>query len=415
MTTRTPFVFAARLLMGVAMAAGLAGCQSSGSERTFGQDVSFLRRHTESTVVLGASSSGPRVAVVADYQGRVMTSSATGDGGTSYGYLNYDHIASGEVVPHINVYGGEERFWLGPEGGQFSLYFKGGDEFNLDAWQTPAAIDSEPFELVEHDARHAVYRRDVTLTNYSGTVFDMRIDREVTLLDHDAIGSALGVPIGEVDAVAYETRNRVTNTGAEEWRQGTGLVSIWLLGMFKPGPQTTVVIPFREGPEAGLGPVVNDEYFGKVPAERLVVRDDVLFFRADSQYRSKIGLSPRRATPIAGGSWDPDRGVLTVVQFSYPGPGVTDYVNSMWEMQTQPYAGDTINSYNDGPTVPGGEALGGFYEIETSSPALALRPHATGTHMSRTFHFEGERADLDLIARRVLGVGLDEIEAVFGG
>jgi hypothetical protein len=26
-------------------------------------------------------------------------------------------------VPHINVFGGEDRFWLGPEGGQFSIFF----------------------------------------------------------------------------------------------------------------------------------------------------------------------------------------------------------------------------------------------------------------------------------------------------
>ena len=94
--------------------------------------------------------------------------------------------------------------------------------------------------------------------------------------------------------------------------------------------------------------------------------------------------------------------------------GATDYVNSMWELQELPYSGDTINSYNDGPTEPGGKALGGFYEIETSSPALALAPGESGTHTSRTIHLEGDRAQLDAVARRVLGVGLDEIEAAFG-
>ena len=401
-------------LSGVVMAAGLVGCKGAGKHRSFGEDVEFLGQHTESLVVLGADAAGPRVAVVADYQGRVMTSSATGDLGTSYGYMNYDHIASGEIVPHINVFGGEERFWLGPEGGQFSLFFPGGAEFGLEAWQTPPAIDSEPFELVESDAERAVYRKTATLTNYSGTVFDMRIDREVVLLDRGAIESALGAPLGGASVVGYETRNRVTNTGERAWEPDTGLVSIWLLGMFKPGERATVVIPYRRGSESQLGPIVNDEYFGKVPAERLIVGDGVLYFRADSKYRSKIGLNPRRATPVAG-SWDPDLGVLTVVQYSYPGPGVTDYVNSMWELQDEPYGGDTINSYNDGPTEPGGAALGGFYEIETSSPALALGRGQTGEHVSRTIHLEGSRRELDLIARRALGVGLDQIERAFGG
>ena len=66
--------------------------------------------------------------------------------------------------------------------------------------------------------------------------------------------------------------------------------------MFQPSPRTTVVIPYREGPESELGPVVNDAYFGKVPADRLVARGGRLFFKGDGERRSKIGLSPERAT-----------------------------------------------------------------------------------------------------------------------
>ena len=41
----------------------------------------------------------------------------------------------------MNVFGGEDRFWLGPEGGQFALYFKARDPFDFDHWQVPAAFD----------------------------------------------------------------------------------------------------------------------------------------------------------------------------------------------------------------------------------------------------------------------------------
>ena len=121
---------------------------AEGADRTFGEDVRFLSEHVR-TVVLGNDAQGPRVAVVPAYQGRVMTSTATGDQGTSFGWINYEHIASGENSPHINVYGGEERFWLGPEGGQFSIFFPPGAEFNLEHWQTPALIDTEPFDLLK--------------------------------------------------------------------------------------------------------------------------------------------------------------------------------------------------------------------------------------------------------------------------
>ena len=81
-----------------------------------------------------------------------MTSTATGDEGTSYGWINYEHIESGKTVPQINVYGGEERFWLGPEGGQFSIFFKPGSKFDFAQWQTPAVIDTAVFDIVSSRA-----------------------------------------------------------------------------------------------------------------------------------------------------------------------------------------------------------------------------------------------------------------------
>ena len=96
-------------------------------------------------------------------------------------------------------------------------------------------------------------------------------------------------------------------------------------------------------------------------------KDGVLYFSGDGKYRSKIGLSPQRAKTVLG-SYDAVNGVLTLVQYNKP-EGVQDYVNSMWQIQDQPFRGDVVNSYNDGPTSPGGKPLGPFYELETSSPA----------------------------------------------
>ena len=126
------------------------------AERDFGQDVQFLSQYVE-TIVLGQDDQGPRVAVVPGYQGRVMTSTAKGDRGTSYGWIAYEHIASGVNAPHINVYGGEERFWLGPEGGQFSIFFPPGVDFTLENWQTPPLIDTVAYELVRADDRTRIF------------------------------------------------------------------------------------------------------------------------------------------------------------------------------------------------------------------------------------------------------------------
>lgn len=380
----------------------LAGGCASTSERTFGQDAAFLAKHAE-TIVLTSSDGSGRIAVVPQYQGRVMTSTLGGDAGVSYGYLNDDLIRSGKPVPKISVWGGEDRFWLGPEGGQFAIFFKQGDEFTLDDWQTPAPIDSDAYAVVSRSDHEVVLTHTFPLTNYSGTTFNVRVDRTVRVLEPQAVAREMGLDLGSCSMVAFESDNRITNVGDRPWTRETGLLSIWILGMFKPSPEATVVIPYRTGD--GLGPVVKDDYFGKVPEDRLTVSDRAIFFKADSLMRTKIGVGPARALPICG-SWDPVRNVLTLVTFTLP-PGATEYINSMWEHQDDPYAGDVINSYNDSPDKRGRPT---FYELETSSPAIALAPGGSASHLHRTIHVSGSRADLDAIARKALGVGLDEIQ-----
>jgi hypothetical protein len=112
------------------------------------------------------------------------------------------------------------------------------------------------------------------------------------------------------------------------------------------------------------------------------------------------------------GSWDARGGVLTLVSYSLA-PDATDYVSSLWEIQDDPYRGDVVNSYNDGPPEGGGAPLGPFYELETSSAVRPLAPGERLEHTHRTMHLEGPRAELDRIARAVLGIGLDAIEAAF--
>jgi hypothetical protein len=343
-----------------------------------------------------------------------MTSTAAGPDGLSFGWINFDLFASGKTAEHINVFGGEDRFWMGPEGGQFSIFFKKGVPFDFEHWFTPACIDTEPFETVRATAGAASFRRKIRIENYSGFPFDLEVLREVRLLDAAVACKGLGVgaPPG-AKVVAFETDNRLVNAGKDPWKKETGLLSIWILGMFNPSPQTTVVVPFNSGPEADLGPIVNDAYFGKVPAERLRVSKNVICFSADGKYRSKIGLTPKRCKDVCG-SYDAANGVLTIVQFNKP-EGAAEYVNSMWALQEKPFAGDTVNSYNDGPVAPGAKPLGPFYELETSSPAAALQPGGTITHIHRTIHIQGPEAALDPVARTVLGVSLAEIKAAFGG
>lgn len=372
----------------------------------FASDVAFLREHT--TPILLGPPGGAQVVVAPEYQGRVLTSTTGGSDAPSFGWIGRAAIAARARQPHMNVFGGEDRFWLGPEGGQFALYFKKGDPFDLDHWQVPEGIDWGAWEIAEQSPQRARFRKRLSLRNYSDTAFEIEVDRTVRLLEGAEVATHLGVtPAAGLQAVAYESSNTVANAGPAAWQPDTGLVSVWILGMFTPSPDTTIAIPFVDGPEATLGPVVNDAYFGKVPPDRLRIDAPLIFFRGDGRFRSKIGVSPARATGVAG-SYDRAARVLTVVQYTQAA-GASRYVNSMWEIQRTPYSGDAINSYNDGPPAPGKPPLGPFYELETSSPALSLGAGERYTHVHRTFHFVGPEEDLDRICRATLRIGLGDV------
>jgi len=390
-------------------------CQNRSESRqeasgSFAEDLDFLKKHLE-VVVLSDLSGQTQVAVVPAYQGRVMTSTATGPGGNSYGWINYEQIESGQWMDHINPFGGEDRFWLGPEGGQFSIFFPRDTQFNLDNWQTPAPIDSEAYEIVSQSPQSIEFSHLMELENYSGTTLKLRVDREIRLLDLQQAERLLDVNLEGLAVVAYQSENTISNTGQDPWVKENGLLSIWILGMFKPSSQTTVAIPYRQA--ADSTPVVNDNYFGKVPDDRLKIdeNDQIIFFSGDGEFRSKIGLPTLRAKNIVG-SYDALTNTLTLVQYNKP-ENVTDYVNSMWEIQDQPYRGDVINAYNDGPPEPGKEPLGPFYELETSSPAAALKPGESLTHIHRTFHIEGKSMLLNNVTESLLGVNLAKIEQAF--
>ncbi len=366
---------------------------------TFAEDLAFLGKHGAVHVI--ESPGGGRVALSAKYQGRVMTS-AVDPAGQSFGWIHRDFIAAGKTGTQFDNYGGEDRFWLGPEGGQFGLYFPPGKPFTFDAWQVPAALQEGAWDLDSATPTRAVFRKTMTVTNASGTAFTIAIERTVSLVEAPAADGVRGV--------AFETINKITNTGKAAWKRDTGLPSVWILAMFAPRPDARVIVPFETGPEAKGTPIVNDAYFGKVATDRLVVREDkgFLVFTCDGKERGKIGLGPARAKPMLG-SYSAEARLLTVVQYDKPKAGNPPYVNSMWEKQKLPFSGDVVNSYNDGSPGPGKAPLGGFYEIETSSPGAELAPGQSLVHTHRTFHLVGEASALEPLAKRMLGVSLSDV------
>ncbi|MRG45007.1 hypothetical protein GFS24_07770 [Chitinophaga sp. SYP-B3965] len=391
---------------------GMISCNQSSTTETakkpgnFGEDVTFLQKHLQNVVVLQSSSDSSRLVVTGDYQARVMTSTASGSQGKSFGWINYNLVSSGKLAPHINAFGGEERFWLGPEGGQYSLFFPGGKSFEFDNWQTPGLIDTAHYNVKSQSPTEITYQYDGTIQNYSGTTFKLDISRTIRLLDNNAITAKLqtALPAG-IKSIAYETENVLTNKGDSAWQEKNGLLSIWLLGMFIPSDQTVVVAPFKGITDARTH--ITDDYFGKIPPQNLLVKDSLLLFRADGKARGKLGLSPLVAKSGAG-SVDLQNNTITVLFYEVVPQG--RYVNSKWELQKEPFKGDAVNCYNDGPLADGSQ-MGPFYEVESSSDARALQPGEALNYRQVTMHFEAaDRAALQALATRLWNLPLEEVQ-----
>lgn len=207
-------------------------------------------------------------------------------------------------------------------------------------------------------------------------------------------------------ATGYSSENSITNTGNNEWRPEGGLLSIWLLGMFTPSPETFVIIPFQKKEDSRKR--ITDNYFGTIPTDRLQLNDSIIFFKCDGKYRSKIGIHPSVAKPLAL-AFDFKNNVLTiVVPEIYKGK---PYVNSKWEIQTEPLERDAVNAYNDGP-LEDGSMLGPFFEIESSSPALVLQPAQAFSYTQTTFHLTGTYSKMQEVVKILTGTSLDQLKSM---
>lgn len=364
------------------------GQNSINMEKTYSYDKQFLENRGIETVELSSPDGKARVLAVPAWQGRIATSTAAGEKGRSFGWINHKFIESGEHSSQFNNYGGEERFWLGPEGGENSWYFAKGAEQIFPNWKVPAPFDTDTFETVAKSSSSATFGKDVTLVNAKGGQFSMRMQRKISLLGADLLEQLLGTGVKDLQSVAYTSENTITNKGGEPWTEESGMPSVWMLGMFNPSETTTVFIPYDE---EGEGRVVKDDYFGPMPDGRLKAEKGVIAFSIDGKFRSKIGVSGSR-TKGKVLAFDPEQGTLTVLLTSVPARDAR-FVNSQWGVQDDPFGGDALNSYNDGPTEDG-TVMGPFYEIESSSPAADLAPGESLTHTQTTIHLEGPAARL---------------------
>jgi hypothetical protein len=375
----------------------------------FGFDLQFLEKQDEGMIVLKDGAS--QLIVSPKYQAKVFTSTAQGDHGYSFGWINYKAFGNKPEV-HMNAYGGENRLWLGPEGGKFSLFFPPDSSMIYDHWKTPAPIDTEPWIVKSKDSNSVIMYKEMNLVNYKNTKLSLKVERSIKILTRPEIMSRLGIAGKDsISTVGYETSNKLINESGLAWTETTGMLCIWILDMFKPSTATVIVVPFKNANGEKFSDIATTNYFGQIPADRIKHNDSVLVFKADGKSRGKLGIKPNKAKPMAG-SYDAENKVLTIIQFEVDGQ--KKYLNQEWNTTKPSFSGDAVNAYNDGP-LANGTQMGPFYEIESVSPAAFLKGHESLVHKHAVFHFTGNEKDLNDLSTQLLGISVKELNNIFSG
>jgi len=373
---------------------------------TFGYDLDFLKQN-DSVVVLNSKDGNGQVIVSPKYQAKVFTSTADGANGKSFGWINYKTFSQKSLDPHMNAYGGEDRLWVGPEGGRFALFFKPFTPMDFPDWHTPVAFDFEAWKLTFKSDKKASLSKSTRVINHLGVMYNMDVIRDIEIIEPADGQKLLGISFdSKVKSVAFSTKNTIVNTGTNAWDKSFGAPCLWNLDMFSPSAKTVIVVPYNQN---DTGKVATTDYFGQIPPDRVKYNNGILLFKADGKSRGKLGMPPNRAKTMAG-SYDAQNNVLTIALFDMD-PKAT-YLNQEWRTDKNPFIGDAVNAYNDGPLKDGSQ-MGPFYEIESVSPAAFLKPREGLSHKHSVFHFTGDKDELNQIALKTLGISLQDIQAAF--
>lgn len=361
---------------------------------TYSEEIERLNPYCDIIELMSGTS---RIAISPKFQGRVLTSCIDKDE-SGFGWLNHEFISSGQIQPHMQAYGGEDRFWIGPEAGPYALFFQSGEAFNQKNWQTPTCIDTEPFDLVGQNESNVSLSKTCQLVNYQGHRFDIEIARQVHILSEEEISVALGgFDLSGIQSVGFQSDNAIINRSDKAWSKKTGLLNIWILGQFHTGPNCWAIIPTLPGAR------INENYFEADLSERLVHKPGYSQLLLDGQQKAKIGLAPSHDRNVIG-SYDRDTKTLTVV--SYETDKNEAFLNSEWKIQPEPYNGDVLNVYNDGPDE-NELILGPYFELETSSSSRELPSGDSIHHRHSTYHFNGTFDALNKVSQQTLFTDLE--------
>lgn len=386
-----------------------ASLASGGSHlRSFGQDLTFFSEYGVDAFLLGEGDS--YIAVSADWQGRVLTSTFNGEDSPSIGWIDRALMADEKHDLSTGQSGGEDRFWVGPQGGDFSVFFPDGAAQNEENWRIPAALASEPWTLTARTRTQAKFEKSAEFKNFKGNVLKVKAEREVSFIPRADAAKILGIEIPDsVKMVAFQSLNKLTNAGEGAWSPQNGMLNISVQSCFNANPGVRVFLPYKPGDASKLGDVVRDNLYESAYTEggRRVLTPEYVSVLADGKSMSGMGISPLRSEGIVL-SYDSHNNILTVILYIKPS-GRRAYLANSWRRPSRPFDGDAVSVYNNGSPARTSLSAQKYYEVSTYSPALNLGAGKSQFHLQRTFHFSGSEYDLGLIAYKLADISIGQL------
>ena len=107
--------------------------------------------------------------------------SANGYGGQVHGWYNDSLIENGHYKNKYANLGGASRLWFGPEGGNYGLCFKNGEEQTKHNVFRPAALDTAEYQLISKDSVKASFAANLYFKNYQDFEFNIAVERQIEL------------------------------------------------------------------------------------------------------------------------------------------------------------------------------------------------------------------------------------------
>ncbi len=402
-------------ILGLSAAAlSLASCgvieemmkDSDSHEWSFGKDLAFFAEYKGDCVVLGEGESF--VVVSSKWQARVMTSTLDGEDGVGIGWYNRSLIASNKPETYINKLGGEDSFKVGPEGGEHSLFFAGGKVYTADNWTPPAIVSSEPWTLIAQSKAQAKFEKAATVENARGRKFNFLAEREISYISREDAKNILGTDIPDsVKCVAYQSLNKITNTGDADWTQDYGMLNISVNSCYHANNTTAAFVPYKTGDVAKLGDIMRNEYSATSAMQLYSIEPDYVKFILNARKIEEIGINALRSKGIFM-VYDEKNSRLTITTYMRP-PSAKGYLPASWRSNEKPGEGDAITFFNNGPAEEGAFYAIPYYRASTHSPALALPAGKSQFHLQRTFHFKGSEYELGRIAEALTGVTMQQM------